>query len=193
MHGKEGASRIRLTNDPRIFSGDEPFNSLPPTVRHYDFSPTMLRGTNAFVGLLLLFASTASAQDTTSPDTVRSWHEDAWTSIIEQEGVGISYIFYPDADNENNGVVLRLRNHTERLIRYAFTVVFRTPEAERSAVVEGRLAPGEVKTGDSAGLFWVPFRGGDHRIGEVGLRGLEITPLPGDQDRSLIRHPSSPG
>lgn len=153
----------------------------------------MLRGTSAFVGLLFLFTSAVSAQDATSPDTVRAWHEDAWTSIIEKEGVGVSYIFYPDADNENNGVVLRLRNQNEKPVWYAFTVVFRTPDAERSVEVEGQLAPGEVKTGDSAGLFWVPFRHGNHTIGEVGLRGLEITPLSREQRRSPFHERSGSG
>lgn len=153
----------------------------------------MLRGTSAFVGLLFLITSVVSAQDATSPDSVRAWHDDAWTSIIEQEGVEISYIFYPDADNENNGVVLRLRNTNENPVGYAFTVIFRTPDAERTAHVEGNLGPGEAKTGGSAGLFWVPFRQRDQTIGEVGLRGLEITPLTGEQGQAHLYHRSSSG
>lgn len=131
-----------------------------------------------FIGLP---ASTAAQDAASPPDSVQTWHEDAWTPIVEREGVGISYIFYPDADNENNGVVLRLRNHNNVGVRYAFTVIFRTPDDERSTFVEGQLDPGEMKTGDASGLFWVPFREGDHSIGEVGLRGLEITRLEGSR------------
>ncbi|PSQ72676.1 MAG: hypothetical protein BRD34_03960 [Bacteroidetes bacterium QH_6_64_77] len=107
-------------------------------------------------------------------DSSHAWHEDAWTRIVEQEGVRISYIYYPEADNEHDGIVLRLINENDVPVQYAFTLVFRAPEADTSVVVRGRLAPGEMKTGDDAGLFWVPFRGEDRSVGEIGLRGLDV-------------------
>lgn len=143
----------------------------------------MSRVVGLFFGTILLcsvLVDSVVAQDTSSTaDSVQTWHEDAWTPIVEQEGVGVSYIFYPDADNDNNGVVLRLRNSNDVAVRYGFTIIFRAPNAERSASVEGHLDPGEMKTGDSEGLFWIPFPEGEHDIGEVGLRGLEITPIRG--------------
>lgn len=116
-------------------------------------------------------------QPTPSPDTSEAWHEDAWTPILEQEGLRISYIYYPEADNEHDGVVLRLSNENEVPVRYAFRVLFRAPTADTSAAVRGRLGPGEMKTGDDAGLFWVPFQGEDRSLGEIGLRGLSVTRL----------------
>jgi hypothetical protein len=106
-------------------------------------------------------------------DSSHAWHEDAWTRIVEQEGVRISYIYYPEADNEHDGIVLRLINENDVPVQYAFTLVFRAPEADTSVVVRGRLAPGEMKTGDDAGLFWVPFREGKS-IGQVGLQDIEV-------------------
>lgn len=110
-------------------------------------------------------------------DSGKAWHENAWTRMIEQGGVRISYIYYTEADNEHDGVVLRLINDNDVAVRYAFTLIFRAPDADTSTVVRGRLAPGEMKTGDDAGLFWVPFRDGDRSIGEIGLRGLNIWPV----------------
>jgi hypothetical protein len=120
----------------------------------------------------------ASAQDSTRAptDTTDPWYDTAWTHIVEKQGVHFGYIFYSHADNENNGVVLRLQNQNDRPVRYDFTVIFRGPAGEATARANGRLGPGEMKTGDKDGLFWIPFRDG-RRVGEVGLRGIDIVPL----------------
>lgn len=110
------------------------------------------------------------------PDSSEAWHEDAWNPILQQDGLHISYLYYPDADNKHDGIVLRLANDAEEPLRYAFTLVFRAPEAETDVSVQGRLEPGEMRTGEEAGLFWIPFRDSDRNIGEIGLRGLEIDP-----------------
>lgn len=115
------------------------------------------------------------AQDSTAAgDSTRAVYDAAWTPIVERNGVRISFIFYSEADNVNNGVVIRLRNRNDYPVGYAFTVVFRGPSAEATARAEGELGAGEMKTGESAGLFWVPFEDGSS-IGEVGLRGIEVT------------------
>lgn len=118
------------------------------------------------------------AQDSseTGADSTETWYEWAWTPIVSKEGVQISYLFYRQADNVNDGVVLRLRNTNDVAVRYSFTILFRGPEDAARSEVEGQLEPGEVKTGDEDGLFWVPFRNGN-AVGEVGLRGIEITRL----------------
>lgn len=111
---------------------------------------------------------------TTAPDTTEPWHEDAWTRIVQRDGLAISYIFYSEADNRNDGVVLRLRNENDYPVRYTFTVIFRGPEAEATAQVQGSLKPGEMQTGEKSGLYWVPFE--DRRaIGQLGVRGIEVT------------------
>lgn len=123
--------------------------------------------------------SPAWAQDSTRTpaDTTKPWFDTAWTPIVETEGVQFGYIFYSKADNHNNGVVIRLQNQNERPVRYAFTIIFRGPSGQATARAEGRLAPGEMKTGEKDGLFWIPFTDG-RTVGEVGLRGIEITPFP---------------
>jgi hypothetical protein len=121
------------------------------------------------------------AQDSTAtaPDTARRWQETAWTRIVERDGLEISYIFYSEADNQNDGVVLRLRNRNDYPVRYAFTIIFRGPEAQVTAPVEGTLTPGEMRTGDESGLFWIPFKN-QRTIGELGLRDLRVTRMPTD-------------
>ena len=130
------------------------------------------------IGLGLLFGSAALAQAPEAlPDTSKPWHDDAWTNIVEQQGVRIDYIYYPEADNEHDGIVVRLTNTSQVSLRYAFTLIFRAPAAETSAVVRGHLDPGQMKTGERAGLFWVPFRQEDRSLAEIGLRGLRIRPV----------------
>ena len=128
-----------------------------------------------FVLLVVLGGQPVYAQDTsaTAPDTARSWHDGAWTRIIERNGLEISYIFYSEADTRNDGVVLRLRNENDYSVRYSFTVIFRGPNARATAPVEGTLRPGEMRTGEKSGLFWVPFKK-QETIGEVGLRGISV-------------------
>jgi hypothetical protein len=123
----------------------------------------------------------AQSADSTAADTtggVPAWHEDAWTEIITHEGVRFTYIFYSKADTKNNGVVVRLENQNAYRVHYAFTIIFRTPTAERSARADGHLDAGEMKTGDKDGLFWIPFTEPNQTIGEIGLRGLRIVRAP---------------
>lgn len=122
---------------------------------------------------LVLCAGPALAQ---TPDSARHWTDDAWTPIATRGGVAFSYIFYQKADNANNGVVVRLRNQNAYAVRYAFTVIFRTSNDERTARATGRLDAGEMKTGAADGLFWIPFEDG-RTIGQIGLRGIRIRPV----------------
>jgi uncharacterized SAM-binding protein YcdF (DUF218 family) len=108
-------------------------------------------------------------------DSTWRWSDDAWNPITTVDGVRFSYLFYSEADNENNGIVLRLENGNDHAVRYDFTVVFRAPDAERKGTAEGVLQAGQMKTGEPSGLFWIPFKDG-RSIGEVGLRGIEIVP-----------------
>lgn len=125
------------------------------------------------------------AQDsTTAPvDTAQAWYDGAWTPIVERDGVQFAYIFYGKADNENNGVVVRLRNRNDHAVRYVFTIIFRATGAEATARAEGHLEAGEMKTGEEDGLFWIPFTD-DTRIREVGLRGITVTEVDPDTVRT---------
>jgi hypothetical protein len=144
----------------------------------------MLRSTAVLLTILFVGTGPAPAQDSTRApaDTTEPWYDTAWTPIVERGGVQIGYIFYGKADNENNGVVLRLDNETDRAVQYDFTVIFRGPGGEATVQAKGQLGPGEMKTGEKDGLFWIPFRDG-RRVGQVGLRGIEIVPLA-DQEES---------
>lgn len=126
-------------------------------------------------GVGLAFVSVARGQvPKTAPDTTKPWFHEAWTKVVEQDGVRIDYIYYPEADNEHDGLVLRLINTNDADVWYAFTIVFRSPAVDTSMQVSGHIAAGQMKTGDKAGLFWIPFKGQDQSLGEIGLRGLEI-------------------
>lgn len=137
-----------------------------------------------FVLVLLLLegmvaVDPAGAQDSTAaPDTAQVGHEDAWNEIATRNGLEFSYIFYREADNKDEGVVLRLQNRNEYPVRYWFTVIFRGPDGEVEDRVEGQIGGGVMQTGDEDGLFWVPFEGAS--IGEVGLRGVYVRSMPSD-------------
>lgn len=123
-----------------------------------------------FIALLAGFAlaSSAAAQ--------RVAREEAWKPILTHEGVRFSFLFYSQADNYNNGVVVLLVNTNEYAVRYHFKMVFRSATGmEAEEIVEGELAAGEAKTGDRDGLFWIPFPDGQY-IAEVGMRGYRVTP-----------------
>lgn len=120
----------------------------------------------AFVFLTVGGNGTALAQD-------RHWSDEAWNPIVEEQGVTFDYIFYREADNHNNGVVVRLHNTNDAPVRYEFRIVFRASGNERVERASGELDAGTMKTGDEDGLFWIPFPDGQ-RINEVGLRGYRV-------------------
>lgn len=105
-----------------------------------------------------------------------------WKEIIQEDGVAFSYIYYREADNTNGGIVVKLVNTNDHAVDYHFKIIFRADGDERIEQAEGKLEAGQAKTGDSDGLFWIPFEDG-RGIGEVGLRGYEITPREGDQEQ----------
>lgn len=113
-----------------------------------------------------LAASPAQAQQKTPGD----W---AWKPLLKHKGVEFSYIFYSRADSRNNGVVIKLVNTNDVAVTYRFKVVFRATDAQVVEEVSGDLKAKETKTGDAAGLFWIPFTDG-RAIGEVGLRGYKV-------------------
>lgn len=111
------------------------------------------------------------------PAQAQHWSDEAWTPIVEHQGVAFSYIFYREADNTNNGVVVRLHNENDYSVRYRFDIIFRTGHGdEHVEQVEGTLRAHQMKTGENDGLFWIPFADG-RSIGEVGLRGYAIEPI----------------
>ncbi|PEN12955.1 hypothetical protein CRI94_13225 [Longibacter salinarum] len=111
----------------------------------------------------------------------RPWHDAAWNQIVAVNGVQISYIYYAEANELDDGIVVRLQNTSGISVRVAFTIIFRSPDGEVSDRFATTLAPYEMKTGDNDDLYWIPFTGGQS-IGEVGLRGVDverIAPPPG--------------
>ena len=99
----------------------------------------------------------------------------AWKPMLKTDGVEFKYIFYAEADSENNGVVVMLINHNDYRVYYEFKIIFRAGEDEVVKPVVGVLDAKQAKTGDADGLFWIPFPDG-RSIGEVGLRGYKIMP-----------------
>jgi len=105
--------------------------------------------------------------------------EESWKELFEYEGVRFLYIFYPKADSINDGVVMMLQNRNEYGISYRFTIIFESLEGKASANVEGSMKPLEFKTGDVAGLFWVPFDDG-RPLGAIRMKNYRITRMESD-------------
>ncbi|NND70089.1 MAG: hypothetical protein HKN43_00760 [Rhodothermales bacterium] len=123
------------------------------------------------VAAMLLLPTRVSAQEERD-----DW---PWTTITTRDSIRFSYLFYSEADSENNGVVLKLSNGGAVHRRYSFTVVFRSTEGvEATDNVNGTIDPRSAKTGDNDGLFWIPFEDGSE-ISEVGLRRIRISALSG--------------
>lgn len=99
--------------------------------------------------------------------------EEGWKHLLEHDGVTFSYVFYREANNTHNGVVVMVANANGYPIGYRFRIVFRSGETEHVEDVSGELRPGQRETGDKAGLFWIPFDD-DRPITEIGLRNFRI-------------------
>ena len=128
------------------------------------------------------------AGDSLSAQRVEAERESrwAWRPLFTHGGVEFTYIYYdPDGRRQLSGaVVMKLRNTNTYPVAYAFKIVMRAGERVVVEPVEGVLQPGEAKTGDKAGLYWIPFeRGVD--IGEIGLRGYAVERLGRDDAPQL--------
>ena len=120
--------------------------------------------------LIMLVLCAAASLPMKAQQTATDW---AWQPLLTHEGVVFTYLFYREADNTNNGVVIKIANTNDYPVAYRFKVVFRAEDAVKVEAVEGQLNAREVVTGDTAGLFWVPFTDG-RTISEIGLRGFKI-------------------
>ncbi|MBO6575432.1 MAG: hypothetical protein JJ896_08455 [Rhodothermales bacterium] len=119
-------------------------------------------------GLLLLATpDPASAQRQVAGE----W---AWRHVHEADSVRVRYILYSEADNYNNGVVLRLDNFGTADVTYRFVAIFRSGEDRAETLVEGSLEAGASITGDSDGLFFIPFEDG-REVTQIGMRGFRVT------------------
>ena len=125
--------------------------------------------------LILLAASTAASAQEPALETAGEW---AWTTITIQDGVRVSYVFYPEADSARGGVVLRLDNRNAWPVTYGFTAVFRSDGEQAERDVAGRIEARSIVTGDEPGLFFTPF-GRGIAVGEIGLRGLRVERVAG--------------
>ena len=100
-----------------------------------------------------------------------------WQLLIDKYGIRIDFIFYNKADNYNNGIVIKISNMNDYNVNYYFILVFRSENYEKPVEVTGLLLPGEIKTGSSAGLFFIPFK--DSRsISEIGIRDFNVNHIP---------------
>ncbi len=107
-----------------------------------------------------------------------------WTPLLRQDGVAFDFILHRYGDGDNDGVVVRLINTNTYAVDYRFKMIFKTEDQVHiSPAVEGRLKPGEVRTGDSAGLWWIPFKDGT-AILEVGMKGFKVMPSAPDNGSS---------
>lgn len=105
--------------------------------------------------------------------------ESPWTTVATLDSVEVSYIMYRKADNENNGVVVKLVNRRPSAVGYRFTIIFRSTDGgEEAHKASGILGSLEMKTGESSGLFWIPFKDGS-QLAEVGIRGFRAERFPG--------------
>lgn len=108
------------------------------------------------------------AQDTTDVGYKR-----AWQPLYTRHGLEATYLFYSKANNQSNGVVLKLRNTNPYEITYSFRLVFRADSLEKEELVSGKLKAGEAQTGSLSGLFWLPFEEGIW-ISQLGLRDIVV-------------------
>ena len=100
--------------------------------------------------------------------------KDYWKPLIEKEGLSVSFIYYTEADNINNGVVIRLKNKNDYSIDYRFTLIFRSEENDTTEMIQGRLKPDEIIAGSSDNLFFIPFRDKSD-IYELGISDFKVT------------------
>ena len=116
------------------------------------------------IAFLLLFVSLLNAQ---------VMMKKGWTQLAETNNFNISFVFYAEADNSNNGVVLKLENKNDNEVRYQFDLIFRTSDSDKTEHVTGNMLAHQIKAGSNDSLFWIPFI--DRKfISEVGIKNVKV-------------------
>lgn len=110
------------------------------------------------------------AQDVKPVTTSSDW---AWKPVLNLDGIEVEYIFYAEKESVDDGVVMKLVNNNDYDVRYSFTVVIRSEDSVFEKKVTGVVKARTLITGDEAGLYWVPFKGGES-IGELGIRAYRF-------------------
>jgi len=110
--------------------------------------------------------------------------EEVWKELFVHDGIRFLYIFYPSADALNDGVVMMLQNQNDHHVQYKFTIVFESPEGTTFADVSGFMEPREIITGDSDGLFWIPFDD-ERSLGAIRIRNYKIAPVDAQADSPI--------
>ncbi len=113
---------------------------------------------------------TAHSQDVKPVTTSSDW---AWRPVLIQDGIEVEYIFYAEKESVDDGVVMKVVNNNDYDMSYSFTVVIRSVESVFEKRVSGVVKARTLITGDEAGLYWVPFSGGES-IGELGIRAYKF-------------------
>lgn len=121
-----------------------------------------------------------------------SFRDESWTPLYREEEVEFSFIFYREGDSEHNGVVVRIDNRSLVPVSVRFTMVFRSDSTEVVAdPYRGRLEPGEMMTGSSHDLWWIPFQD-ERQIREVGMRAMEVRRIGDERSEESGSTPPEP-
>ncbi len=97
----------------------------------------------------------------------------AWTFLYQKDSVAAYFIWYEKADNQNDGVVVKLVNQNNFKVNYNFDLIFLADTLKHTVNVNGVLNPNEIKTGSTQGLFWVPFKNAIS-ISDIGVYNFTV-------------------
>ncbi|MGD8305676.1 MAG: hypothetical protein PVF17_03400 [Ignavibacteria bacterium] len=100
--------------------------------------------------------------------------EGPFTQLYSNHGFDVKFIYYSEGTGtRDNGVVILIVNRSKFKISYSFELVFRTPEKDKSIVVDGILNAGERRTGSEDNLYFLPFKD-QSSISEVGIKKVKV-------------------
>lgn len=94
--------------------------------------------------------------------------------IMSKENVDIAYIYYKEGDGvKNNGLNLYIHNRNKFEIKISFILIFNTDSLSKEVFVKDTLNAGEISTGSTNNLYWLPFKK-QIQIRELGIKKLKI-------------------
>lgn len=120
----------------------------------------MLKKIVKILFICLLLTKISSAQD---------YNSFAWKALAEKDGLKISFIFYAKANNNKNGIVLKIINDNNYTAVYSFTLIFKAGEEIKEENIYDEINPKQIKAGTNDGLFFLPFDK-SKTISELGIK-----------------------
>jgi hypothetical protein len=97
-------------------------------------------------------------------------------TLYAADSFAVKFFFYSEGDGiQNNGVSMILINENPYPLDYSFDLIFRADSLDKTVTLQGEIDAEQIKTGSTAGLYFLPFQEPPRAVSHVGITKIRIS------------------